>query len=230
MGKKTPTPSEFFRARQAPVMWYHSAQRLRAAAETIITNQQPQERPYFQAVDDAGTEAAWRAELAPDGTASVEIACEPPNYLPAQLLYAFAMENAFKGLILIQNPEWVGSEKLDKRIKSHDLIALAEHAAFSLAVQEISVLKSLSQIAEWVGRYPVAAALKDYERTGNPHPIALVPDALLDFGSQHPMVRYCFDRALAHIRELLPTEPKRFGVVVAFSPTRPRSGIGAETY
>jgi hypothetical protein len=42
------------------------------------------------------------------------------------------MENVFKGLILIQNAEWVGSEKLDKR-KSHDLIALAEHAAFSLA-------------------------------------------------------------------------------------------------
>jgi hypothetical protein len=37
-------------------------------------------------------------------------------------------------------PDW--SQKLDKRIKSHDLMILAEYAAFRPAVQEISVLKA----------------------------------------------------------------------------------------
>jgi len=57
-----------------------------------------------------------------------------------------------------------------------------------------------------VGRYPVAAALKDYEKTDNPHPIFLVPDALLDFESHHTIVRRCFTRALAKLRALLPGE------------------------
>ena len=183
MRKKPLSPSEYFRIAQAPVMWFQSAQKLRSAAEIIISNQQEQERPYFRAVDDAGVHAAWLAQSAPEGTASVDILCEPPNYLPAQLLYAFAIENALKGLMLACDPELVGAEKLSKPVKTHDLVVLAKDAGFTLAVQEVPVLNALSRIAEWAGRYPVAAALKDYAKTGNSHPIALVADALLDWGS-----------------------------------------------
>lgn len=207
-------------------MWFHSAERLRSAAEIIISDQQEQERPYFRAVDDAGVEAASLAQSAPEGAASVDILCEPPNYLPAQLLYAFALENALKGLILARDPELVGAEELSRRVKTHDLVALAKVAAFTPEVQEVPVLNALSRIAEWAGRYPVAAALKDYKKTGNPHPIALVPDALLDWGSLHPVMRSCLDRALSQLRDRLPVEPKRFGVVVVFSPTNPRGVDG----
>jgi len=217
MDKKPLSQSEYFRAAQTPVMWFLSARRLRSAAEIIISDQQEQERPYFQAVDDAGVEAASLAQSAPEGSASVEIFCEPPNYLPAQLLYAFAIENALKGLMLAHNPQLTGAKKLSSRVKSHDLVALAKDAEFTVALQEVPVLEALSRIAEWAGRYPVAAALKDYEKTGNPHPISLVPDALLE-GSQHPVMRRCFDRALRQLRDKLPAEPRGFGAVVVFSP------------
>jgi hypothetical protein len=207
-------------------MWFQSAQRLRGTAEIIIANQQEQEGPYIRAVNDAGEEAALLAQSAPEGTASVDILYEPPNYLPAQLLYAFAIENALKGLTLARDPDLAGAEKLSRRVKTHDLLALAEGAAFTLAVQEVPVLKALSRIAEWADRYPVAAALKDYEKTGNLHPIALVPDALLDWGSQHPIMRACFDRALGRLRNRLPAARILFGAVVSFSPTNPPGGDG----
>jgi hypothetical protein len=200
-------------------MWFHSAQRLRDAAEIIIADQQSQERSYSLAVD----EAVSKAKGAPNGT-SVDILCRQPNYLPAQLLYAFAIENALKGLILVRNPGWIAPVRLSRRVKSHDLIVLANEAAFNLAALEAPVLEALSRIAEWIGRYPVAAALEDYEKTGNPHPMTLVPEELLGWGSQHPIMRACFDRALEQLKQRLPREPKRFGVVIAHSPAGPQGG------
>jgi hypothetical protein len=205
-------------------MWFRSAERLQSAAEIIISDQQEQDGPYFRAVDDAGVEAASLAQNDPEGTASVDILCEPPNYLPAQLLYAFAIENALKGLLVARDPELAGAEELSKRVKTHDLVTLAGRAEFTLNVQEVPVLEALSHIAKWAGRYPVAATLKDYQKTDNPHPIALVPDALLDWGSLHPVMRSCFGRALGHLRERLPAKPRRSGAVVVFSRDHPRGG------
>jgi hypothetical protein len=134
------------------------------------------------------------------------------------------MENALKGLCLIRNPGWIGPEKLSGRIKSHDLIALAGEAAFTLEAQEIAALKALSHIGVWIGRYPVAAALEEYEKIGHPHPITLVPTEFLDWGSQHPIVRACFDKALGKLRQSLPGEPRRFGVVVLVEGDHPIQG------
>ena len=189
-------------------MWFLSAERLRGAAEIILGDQIKQEIPYFNAVDVAVKEAVAKASIARDGSASVEISCLPPNYLPAQLLYAFAMENALKGLIVARNPGIVSPQRISKTLKSHELVKLAKDARFSLAVQEIPVLRALSHIAEWVGRYPVATTMDKYVNPKNPYPLGLDPDALLDWGSQHPIMRACFDRAMQDLEKLLPKSTK----------------------
>jgi hypothetical protein len=155
-------PDALFKAAQRPNAWLDSAKRLSAAAELILKDQVSQEVPYFRAYEEATHKALAIACTAPDRAGHAAIECDPPNYLPGQLLYAFAMENVLKGLAVAKVPELVGELKLDRQIKSHDLIRLAKRASFEVAVQEVPVLEALSQIAEWAGRYPVAASLDRY--------------------------------------------------------------------
>src|SRR5690348_13882869 len=91
---------EQFKAAQRPIAWLLSAERLRDAAEVICTHERAAEIPYFQAHTAAEKEAA--AEACSDGNDAgvAEIKAMPPNYPPAQLLYAFAIENVLKGLIV----------------------------------------------------------------------------------------------------------------------------------
>src|SRR5262245_26323903 len=148
-------PEELFKAAQQPVRWFSSAERLRDAAEIIFSDQIKREGPYLEAQNKAGKEA----EAAASGQA--EIACEQPNYGPAQLLYAFAMENALKGLIVTRNPGSIASPKISNIIKSrrHSLIELAGKAQFSCSREEETALEALSNIAKWAGRYPVPLSM-----------------------------------------------------------------------
>jgi hypothetical protein len=210
-------PDELFKAAQQPVLWFSGAERLRDAAEIILGDQIKREGPYLEAKDKAGQEAEAAAVTASDGSAQAEIACEQPNYGSAQLLYAFAMENALKGLIVTRNPGSVESPKISNSIKSHDhdLIELARKAHFLPTPKEEQVLKALSLIAKWAGRYPVPLKMAQY--VNQESPLGLNRDALLDWG-QHPVMRRCFDRMLQELQTKLPKPPNRFGLVVAFRP------------
>jgi hypothetical protein len=210
-------PDKPFKWAQTPVMWFLNAQSLRDAAEIILGDQSKREKPYLEAADKAGKEAQAAAFTSSDGLAQAEIACESPNYGPAQLLYAFAMENALKGLIVIQNPGLIASPEISKSIKSHDLIMLARNASFQLAPQEEPVLKALSHIAEWAGRYPVPTKMDRYVNQENP--LGVDRHALLEWG-QHSVMRRCFDRMLQElekeIQRKLGRPPSRFSSVFAF--------------
>jgi hypothetical protein len=213
MAKQPLDSAALFQAAQRPIMWFLSAERLRDAAEIILTNQSKQEMPFSRAVE----EAQLAAITAPDRSA--QIAYLPPNYRPGQLLYAFAMENALKGLMVAQNPGLTSSRhSISKSIKSHNLIRLAEDARFILAVQEVPVLKALSHMAEWAARYPVATKMEKYTNSDNPYPLSLDPDELLDWGSQHPVMRVCFSRMMQELEKALPSQPNRFGTWVASKP------------
>src|SRR5262245_58073328 len=179
-----------FQAAQKPSAWFMTAEHLRDAAEIILRDQVAQQTLYLQAVWRASGEARAAAAIAPDGSASAEINCESPNYLPAQLLYAFAIENALKGLIITENPTLLSRTKIS--VKSHDLINLAEQARFDLTSQEIPVLKALSHIAEWAGRYPVATRIDKY--VGQDNRLHWPESLLDDWGSQHPTMRACLER------------------------------------
>ena len=192
-----------FKAFQAPYHWYASAKRLHAAAEIILAAELPHEIPYLRARERASEEAL----VSPDGTA--EVKCPPPNYLPAQLLYAFALENAFKGLILARTPGLMDENRLSRAISSHDLMDLAQKAQIAIADLETQVLGALSQLAEWAGRYPLPLRNEaDFISKGN-------PNIFMDYCSLHTTMRHIFNNALRELESLLPVDLSDFELVVA---------------
>jgi hypothetical protein len=202
-----------FKAGQQPSAWLESAKRLRDAAEIIFEREQANEIPYFQAYQVASESALGIACAACDGTGSAEIQCEPPNYLPGQLLCAFAFENALKGLIVANQPSLMGETKINRAVKSHDLIELAKRADFAIGGQEPRILDALSQIGEWAGRYPVASSL---DRHGPGGPLG-DSHVLLDYGADHVTVRRVLMRAIDALEARL-LKPIGFGVVVVTAP------------
>ena len=101
------------------------------------------------------------------------------------MLYAFAIENVLKGLIIAKNPGLTGERQISGEIKSHELVKLAARACVEVYPKEDAVLAALSEIATWGGRYPVATGVGQYRDTvplGDPH-------TLLDYGAHHPTVR-----------------------------------------
>jgi hypothetical protein len=201
---------DLFKSAQAPVSWLLSAERLRDAAESVLRHEQQFEIPYFRAYEAAQQKAVGLAyaEGQTEGIATIEAI--PPNYPPAQLLYAFAIENVLKGLIVVDKPHLINNQKLDRALTSHDLIALARRGGFTVHPQEEPVLKALSELSVWAGRYPVARTRR--EHAGTP-----TSDELLDFGSAHPIMRMFFDRARRELEDRLPRPiGNRFGAVVVF--------------
>src|SRR5262249_6676282 len=158
---------------QRPALWLHSAERLRDAAEAILKHELPAEGPYFQALKIAEEEAAG------NDAGHAEIKAIPPNYPPAQLMYAYAIENVLKGLIVSERSDLIQEDELDQELATHDLITLAKKAEFTVRVQERRVLEALSQLSIRAGRYPVALTRDEFAGTPS-------ADELLDYGRDHP--------------------------------------------
>jgi hypothetical protein len=216
MKKKGETPGGVYKDGQTPAAWLRSAEQLAHAAEIILKDQQAREVPFFRATDDAGKVAVSRAIMADDGKATVEIVCEAPNYVPAELLYAFAVENVIKGILAHRNPGLANEVRIGKPMRTHQLMELANEAGVEFFPQEIAVAEALSHIAEWVGRYPVAAAIDKYV---GKVPLGVNPDSLLDWGSQHPIMKRLYSRLHDELVSMLPSTLKRsFGSVTAFRP------------
>jgi hypothetical protein len=193
---------EMFKAAQRPALWLHSAERLRDAAEVILTHELPAEKPYFQALKIASEEAAG------NDAGVAEIKAIAPNYPPAQLMYAYAIENVLKGLIVSKRPDLVQERELDGELATHNLLKLADKAEFTTHVQERPVLEALSQLSVWAGRYPVARTRREFVGVPN-------ADELLDYGSAHPIMRRFFERAHQELESRLPPQiGSGFGVVV----------------
>jgi hypothetical protein len=203
------TSQSIYKASQAPAAWLLSAERLRDAAEAILRHEQQFEIPYFRAYDDATKLAVGIAYSEGNASGHAEIACPPPNYPPAQLLYAYAIENVLKGLIVANDPGLADGERLNRTLQSHDLAKLAQTASFEVHVQERPVLDALSELSVWAGRYPVAI-----RRTDNFG--GRTPDELLDWGSQNVTVKRFFERVAATLQGKTPVRRAMFGAVVVF--------------
>jgi hypothetical protein len=87
---------EQFKAAQQPIAWLLSAERLRAAADAILKQELASEIPYFHAHKIAEEEAVADAYSDGNDAGVAEIKAIPPNYPPAQLMYAYAIENVLK--------------------------------------------------------------------------------------------------------------------------------------
>jgi hypothetical protein len=205
------TLQQVYRAGQKPTSWLRSAERLRDAAETILSAEVVKEIPYFRAHEEATQQALSIACTGTNKAGHAEIPCDPPNYPPAQLLYAYAIENVLKGLIVAKDATIVDENIISKKLKSHDLIELSAAAGVTVHVEEQPILAALSDLSVWAGRYPVASRKEDYFRKENPH-------AMLDYGSKHVIMRRFFDRVRADLGPKLTGAASRYDVVVVFRP------------
>lgn len=203
------TLQQVYKAAQNPTSWLLSAERLRDAAEVIIRAEVVREVPYFRAHNEAEQEALSIACTGSNESGHAEIKSDPPNYPPAQLLYAYAMENVLKGLIVTNDASVVDENKINERLKSHDLIELSASACVTVYAEEDAVLAALSDLSIWAARYPVAARKEAYVGKENAH-------ALMDYGSRHAIMRRFFDRIHAELKAKLPGAPSRYEVVVVF--------------
>lgn len=209
MARARLTQQMMYRAAQNPANWLLSAERLRHAAEIVLKHELAQEIPYFRAHETATQQAMATAYSGTNESGTAEIACEPPNYPPAQALYAYAIENVLKGLIVAKDATLVNENKISKRLRSHDLIQLSADAGVQVHVQEHPVLTALSDSSLWAGRYPVALTKEEYIGKEN-------SDAMLDYGSQNVTMRRFFDRVLKELEAKLRRAPGRFGAIVVF--------------
>jgi hypothetical protein len=197
-----------FKAAQQPTAWLLSAERLRDAAEAILKHELPAEIPYFEAYKIAEAEAVAEAYRDGNDAGVAEIKAIPPNYPPAQLMYAYAIENVLKGLVASKRPDLIQEHELHGEFSTHNLIKLAEKAEFTVHVQERPVLEALSNLSIWAGRYPVARYQRQFVGTPN-------ADELLDYGSAHPIMRIFFERAHKELESRLPQPiSNRFGSLV----------------
>jgi len=180
-----------FEAGQQPAAWLRSAGHLRDAAEVILRHELQAEVSYSLARKIAEGEAA--AARVRDGAnfAVADIKATAPNYPPAQVLYAYAIEDVLKGLIVFNQPELIQEHKLDDELKNHDLNELAEKAEVTVGHEERPILEALSQLSIWAGRYPVAVNRRDM---GTPN-----PNALLRYGSP---IQSCGRSSSAPIKSL----------------------------
>jgi hypothetical protein len=205
------TLQKMYKAAQNPISWLLSAERLRDAAEIIIAAEVVREIPYFRAHDEATQEALSIACTGTNESGHAEIKSDPPNYPPAQLLYAYAIENVLKGLVVANDAGIVDENKIDKELKSHDLIDLSASASVTVQVEKRPVLAALSDLSVWAARYPVATRKEDYLGKETPH-------AMLDYGWRHAIMRRFFDRVYAELKAKVPHTPNRYDVVAVFRP------------
>jgi hypothetical protein len=197
-----------FKAGQQPAAWLRSAGRLRDAAEAILKQELPAEVSYSQALKIADEEAV--AEIARNNSefGAADIKAIAPNYPPAQLLYAYAIENVLKGLMVFKRPDLIQEHELHGELKTHDLNELAKKAKVTVDQQhEQPVLEALTRLSIWAGRYPIARGPSD--DTPN-------PNAWLDYGSAHPIMRTFFERAYKELESGVPEQIPRFEKVIVF--------------
>jgi hypothetical protein len=197
-----------FKAGQQPAAWLRSAGRLRDAAEAILKHELPAERAYSQAHEIADKEASAESVRNDTGVGSADIKAIAPNYPPAQLLYAYAIENALKGLIVLKWPGLIQEHELHRELKTHDLNKLAKKAKVTVDQQhERPVLEALTRLSIWAGRYPIDRG----PSVDTPN-----PNAWLDYGSAHPIMRTFFERAYKELEGGVPEQIPRFEKVFVF--------------
>lgn len=161
-----PEKIDDFQWAQQAHMWVRVADELTDAAAPIYYAAAAQQPVYDKAYEVAHREAVRQYDEAGTGEiTSVRIEAEEPSFLPAFLLYGFAIENLLKGLYVLKNKEAITPDgPAIPRI--HDLNKLAQAADFTLSPTQAELLEKLTTITTWSGRYPVATTRQKHGKTG----------------------------------------------------------------
>jgi hypothetical protein len=102
-------------------------------------------------------EADLRAAFDPSTTEM-----KPPVTEVYMLLAGLAIENLAKARIVSSHPSPTKADRLEKDLKSHDLINLVERAGITPSEDESYLLERLEVFVTWAGRYPISSTFKDY--------------------------------------------------------------------
>ncbi len=195
------TPQKLYAGWQLPVQWLNRAERLAEAVETLLRVERDVDVRYRQAWADAMD----KLNSAPESIETL-IEAQRPNYGAAQLLYGFAIENALKGLCVAAGSSLANPDKLDKRLRQHDLRKLAALAGVTLSPGEGGFLDRLTRFIEWGGRYPVGVNRDTHEEASDLWSSA---DRMLgDWSDAHRALRETYTRLEERLMALTPDRMK----------------------
>lgn len=173
----------------------NAAERLIKAAQGLEPNYNEAYRVALQQLD-AGAETA-------------EIQAETPRYLPGLLLYAYAIENLFKGLMAANNPEKL-SESDSNFFKGH-ISKVAEKSGVTVSEEQGKLIKRLEDIVMWMGRYPLPLTRKNQDFLG------VAPESIIDAYRDVDVARETFDELKKQLITVTGRDPKQFDLLVQLS-------------
>ncbi len=148
---------------QRPLFWWKKARDLAEAAETIL-------RSYDRIKRNQERGRQRRRRIMPGIWQDI---MNPLSYEPAHLLYALAIENALKGIIIGRDNSLISDQKqLAAIIKNtgHDLKRICCDGKINLPDSDLALLDKLTATIKWVGRYPTPLRennLMPIDRMGN---------------------------------------------------------------
>lgn len=88
-------------------------------------------------------------------------------FYPAFMLMGLAIEVAFKGVLIRNDPNIIEEGILGKKLNTHCLVDLAKYCELNFNDEQIAMLKLLEEFIVWSGRYPLpkkTGGLKTFER------------------------------------------------------------------
>lgn len=138
---------------QKPEFWFLTASKLAESAEVLVSHNSSR-IPEVQAARSEAVKQAIAKSIQESNFGMAKIEAQPLNYVPAYLLYGYALENLFKGIVVANNPALISDTKLSSELTRHDLSFLAEKAHVSLSPGERKTCDRLTAIVVWAGRYP----------------------------------------------------------------------------
>jgi hypothetical protein len=131
---------------QRPLFWRKQSRELAEAAEIII-------RSHTRTEKDQKQGRRYRRRVVGDIWQGI---MNPISYQPAYLLYAFAIENAIKGIVVGRDNKLIAEDKLDDLFMrtGHDLNKICRMRRIDMNEVEADILTKLTQTIKWAGRYP----------------------------------------------------------------------------
>ncbi len=131
---------------QRPLFWWKKGRELAEAAEIIL-------RSHNRTAKDQKEGRRYRRMIMPGIWQEV---MQPISYEPANLLYALAIENALKGIVVGRDNSLISPKTLARIFKStrHNLRELGRVSGLHLSIPEQALLDKLTATIKWVGRYP----------------------------------------------------------------------------
>lgn len=133
---------------QRPLFWWKMARDLAESAEIIL-------RSHDRTMRDQMSGRRFRRMIMPGIWQGI---MNPLNYGPAYLLYALAIENTLKGIIVGSDNSLINSnpKRLANIIKDtqHDLKRICRDGKIDLPEPDLVLLEKLTATIKWAGRYP----------------------------------------------------------------------------